>query len=195
MFLGPNVRVDDGLLSPDLQERLAQAVAWMPLHFLNRWDRFRSHELDMHWYYPIAFSDQPYEANVEPDLRALDGELQSIAECWEAVKTALPGTARLYECMLSANTFGTEGRVHQDIAEAGSRANHTTVLVYCNREWNVSWAGETIFFDDRSEITGAVLPRPGRVAIIDGDPPHVGRSVSRICPTDRRVLVFKLWRN
>ncbi len=194
MFLGSNVRVNDTLLGNDLRERLTHAVSWMPMHFLNRWERFKSHELDMHWYYPIAFSQESYSADVEPDLMALDDSLQPIAECWQAIKASFDHPVRLYECMLSANTFGTEGRVHQDIADESERPNHITVLVYCNKEWNLAWAGETVFFDANNEITAAVMPKPGRVIVADGDPPHVGRSVSRVCPTDRRVLVFKLWR-
>lgn len=194
MLLSDTVRVHDDLIGADLRRRLTEAVSWLPMHFLNRWERFKSHELDMHWYYPIAFADEPYGADVEPDLRALDEALQPIAECWDAIKASFDHDVRLYECMLSANTFGTEGRLHQDIADAGERANHITALVYCNKDWNVAWAGETLVFDDDNEIVAAVMPRPGRVMVIEGDPPHVGRSVSRICPTDRRVLVFKLWR-
>lgn len=37
------------------------------------------------------------------------------------------------------------------------------------------------------------MPKPGRLAIMRGDPFHVGRSVSRIFPLDRRVLVYKFW--
>lgn len=194
VLLASNVRVDDTLISPDLRTRLIECVSWMPMHFLNRWERFRSHELDMHWYYPVAFSEEPYTSDVEPDLRKLDAGLQAIAECWDAIKADFDHPVRLYECMLSANTFGTEGRLHQDIADDDARSDHITVLVYCNREWKITWAGETLFFDEANEITSAVMPKPGRVVIAEGDPPHVGRSVSRVCPTDRRVLVFKLWR-
>lgn len=193
MFLGSNVRVSDTLIAPELRDSLIECISWMPLHFLNRWDRFKSHELDMHWYYPIAFSEEPYTASVEPNLAALDESLQPILKAWEAIKASHTEPVRLYECMLGANTFGTEGRVHQDIAEAAERPRHRTALIYCNKEWKVSWAGETLVLDDNSEITAAVVPKPGRVMIIEGDPPHVGRSVSRICPTDRRVLVFKYW--
>lgn len=194
MFTGPNVRVLDDLLSPELRQRLVDCVSWMPLHFLNRWERFKSHELDMHWYYPLAFSEEAYTADVEPALQELDPSLAPVRECWDRLKTAFEHPVRLYECMLSANTFGTEGRVHQDIADEAAREKHYTVLVYVNREWNVAWAGETVFFDADNEISGAVMPRPGRVVIAAGDAPHVGRSVSRICPTDRRVLVYKAWR-
>ena len=193
MFTGPNVRVDDGLLSPELRQRLIDCVSWMPLYFLNRFERFKSHELDTLWYYPLAFTDEGYTADVEPALYDLDASLAPVRECWEQLKTAFGRPVRLYECMLSANAFGNEGRVHQDITDEARREKHYTALVYLNREWKAEWAGETVFFDADNEISGAVLPRPGRVVIAARDAPHAGRSVSRICPTDRRVLVFKFW--
>ncbi|MWL90507.1 2OG-Fe(II) oxygenase [Cupriavidus sp. SW-Y-13] len=193
MLVGSNVRVSDTLIPEALCESLIECISWMPLHFLNRWERFKSHELDMHWYYPVAFSETPYTTDIEPTLAELDSSLHPILEAWRLIKASHDYPVRLYECMLGANTFGTEGRLHQDIAEASERPRHRTALVYCNKEWKVAWAGETLVFDDDMEITSAVMPKPGRVMIIDGDPAHVGRSVSRICPTDRRVLVFKYW--
>jgi len=193
MLTGSNVQVSDTLLPDTLKDALIEAVSWMPVHFLNRWERFKSHELDMHWYYPVAFSEEPYTGDVEPDLAALDQPLQPIAECWQLIKASYDHPVRLYECMLGANTFGTEGRLHQDIAEEAERPRHHTALIYCNKEWKLAWAGETLVIDADGEISAAVVPKPGRVMKIKGDPPHVGRSVSRICPTDRRVLVFKFW--
>ena len=193
MLTTSQVQVIDDLFPDPLKTRLIEAMGWMPLHFLNRWERYKSHELDMHWYYPIAFSDEGGLADVEPDLHALDDNLQCVAQCWQRIKASCSYPLRLYECMLSANAFGTEARVHRDVAYPEERSRHHTALVYCNARWDVAWAGETLVFDDHGEITAAVMPKPGRVIKIAGDPPHVGRSVSRTCPTDRRVLVFKFW--
>jgi SM-20-related protein len=194
MILHPTVDLSDDVLANELANKLIDAVSWMPLYFLNRWEQFRSHELDMHWYYPIAFSDNAYGDDVEKQLVALDEQLQPIAECWEAIKRSHNGVAvRLYECMLSANAFGTEGRTHHDVADIESRPLHRTAIVFCNREWKIEWAGETLVFDEANEVIAAVVPKPGRVLKISGDPIHVGRSVSKTCPSDRRVLVFKYW--
>jgi SM-20-related protein len=194
MFLGANVKVSDDLFSDEFKTRLIESVSWLPVYLLNLWERHKSHELDIHWYYPIAFSDNVYADDIEPKLLELGEELKAIGECWGRIKEHLPFPVRLYECSLSANTFGTEGRVHQDVFEEARRAEHLTVLVYCSKTWNIDWAGETLFLNVENEITGAVMPKPGRVVFIENDPPHVGRSVSRTCPSDRRVLVFKSWR-
>jgi SM-20-related protein len=194
MLTGSNVQVYDDLLPPDLKSRLLEAMSWMPVHFLNRRDRYDdAHALDVHWYYPFAFTDDADHVDVEPQLVGLDSNLQCVTECWRHIKASFSHPVRLYECTLSANAFGTEGSVHHDVRYLPARPRHHTVLVYCNAKWDISWGGETLVFDEHDEVSAAVMPKPGRVMKLRGDPPHVGRSVSRLCPTDRRVLVFKAW--
>jgi SM-20-related protein len=193
MLTGPSVQVLDDLLDDALRDELIETMSWMPMYFLNRKERYGSHDLDVHWYYPIAVSDDGDRADVEPQLAELDDNLQCITRCWNLIKASYPHPLRLYDCLLSANAFGTEGGVHRDIAAAAARPRHHTVLVYCNARWDIAWAGETLVFDDDHEVIAAVRPKPGRVMKIAGDPLHVGRSVSRTCPSDRRVLVFKFW--
>jgi len=164
------------------------------MYFLNRKERYGSHELDMHWYYPLTVSDEGVRGNVEPQIEALDRSLRPIADTWKLLKDYLGGSVRLYECTISANAFGTEGRVHADLAAGDRRRGHVAALIYTSPRWDKDWAGELVVFDREGEIRAAVIPRPGRVVLLENDPVHVGRSVSRICPAERRVLVFKLWR-
>ena len=193
MLTGSAVQVIDDLFPEPLRNSLIETMSWMPVHFLNRKDRYQSHDLDVHWYYPLAVSEQADRGDVEDQFAALDEHLQCVTQCWELIKSTYAHPVRVYECMLGANAFGTEGSLHHDIRSAAARPRHHTVLVYCNAKWDLAWAGETLVFDNQGEISAAVMPKPGRVMKIAGDPLHVGRSTSRICPTDRRVLVFKLW--
>jgi SM-20-related protein len=194
---GSCVTVVDHFLPPEVEDELIETTAWIPMYFQNRSIRFHAHELDMQWYYPLASADDIVNEDVAPKLKMLDEPLRSIATCWEAIAATCAFPVRLYECVLSANAFGTEGRLHRDILnpEPGDRERHHTALVYCCRDWKADWSGATaVFNDDSTEIVAAVLPRRGRLMKIAGDPPHVGLSVSRICPSDRRVLVYKFWR-
>lgn len=193
MLTGSNVQVFDDLFDDQLRADLIETLAWVPVYFMNRKERHNSDDLDVLWYYPIAIADEGAAADVEHQLTELDEKLQVVKACWERVKATFPFPIRLYECFLSANSFGTEGRVHHDIQNVQARHRHHTVLVYCNPKWEIAWGGETLVFDDQQEITSAVSPKPGRVMKISHDPLHVGRGVSRICPSDRRVLVFKMW--
>ncbi|SEK92613.1 SM-20-related protein [Roseateles sp. YR242] len=193
MLTGPTVQVLDDLLDDALKTQLIEVMSWIPVYFINRKEQYNSHDLDVHWFYPMTLSDDGDRGDVEPQLAELEDKLQVVARCWEAVKASFPFPVRLYECILSANAFGTEGGVHHDIAGEQARHKHHTVLIYCNAKWDIAWAGETLVFDQHEEVIAAVRPRPGRVMKMAGDPLHVGRSVSRTCPSDRRVLVFKLW--
>lgn len=190
-----DVDVIDDLFSAELKERLIETVSWIPVYFLNRGHRYKSHDLDIHWYYPLISADDLYRDDVEPTFRTFPDSLSPVIEAWDCVKAAIDSRVRLYECTISANTFGAEGFPHYDIDDQERRRNHGLVLIYCNPEWKIEWAGETVFFDDAGEIASAIIPKPGRVVIVRGDRKHVGRSVSRICPYDRRVLVFKIWLN
>lgn len=193
MFITTDIRVLDDLLTPPLKAQLYETIAWLPMYFLNRSARYQTDSMDIHWYYPLAIVDESYTEDVEHKLMALDDSLVCVKDAWALIKKHVQNDLRLYECMVSANTFGTEGHIHHDVPERAPREKHLTILVYCNKEWKMDWAGETLFFDEQGEVNAAVIPKPGRVLICKGDPVHVGRSVSRICPTDRRVLVFKAW--
>lgn len=193
MRLPPGIEVHDDWFSPEMLERLIQATGWMPMYFLNRASRFDTHTLDIHWYYPVAVTDESLFGRVEDQLDVLEAPLDVLREAWEVVTGKIGGDLGLYECSVSANTFGTEGNPHYDFRNRAVAPAHLTVLIYCNQQWDITWAGETLIFDEQGEISGGIMPKPGRVAVLRGDPHHVGRSVSRICPSDRRVLVLKLW--
>lgn len=191
--LRPAVR--DGLLDSELFERLHRVLSWVPLYFLNRTERDPSaHPLDMYWYYPLAMVDDRYTDDAEPALAELDDNLSVVRDIWQAVRDAVGFPVRLYECEYTANGYGNEGHPHHDSPRSDLRAGHIAAIVYCNPEWKIEWAGETVIFDEDTEVAAAVLPKPGRITFIHSDPLHVARGVSRICPWPRRVLVYKMWR-
>lgn len=185
----------DGLLSQEVFDRLHSVLSWVPLYFLNRTERDASaHPLDMYWYYPFAMVDDKYADDAEPTLAELDDNLSVVHDVWKIVREAVGVPVRLYECEYTANGYGNEGHPHRDSPRVDVRPAHIAAIVYCNPEWKIEWAGETILFDDAGEAMAAVLPKPGRITFIHGDPLHVARGASRICPWPRRVLVYKMWR-
>lgn len=191
----PCCEISDDLLDPDLAARLIETVQWVPVYFINRRERFNSDHLDCHWYYPLVFTPSPADdlGPVQLAFDDLDPSLDAIKQCWDVIRRSHDVPVELYDCTLSSNSFGTEGRAHYDLGpnERAMRHRHVTALVYCAKEWHINWGGETIVFDENEHVIGAALPKPGRVVKILGDPMHVGRGVSRICPSDRRVLAFK----
>jgi len=189
--------IQDDLLPAELRTALADALAWVPMYFLRRIERNpTAHPLDTFWYYPLAICDDPYTGDVAPQLESLEDWAAPVGETWSWLSAHLAATGRavrLYEVEIAANGYGTEGHPHHDCPRPEWRARHLAAIVYANREWDLAWAGETLIFDAHEEVAHAVRPRPGRIALITGDPCHVARGVSRICPEARRVLVFKMW--
>jgi SM-20-related protein len=189
----PGISVHDGLLAPELFAQLAGAMSWVPMYFQRPADRDPSaHPLDGYSFYPLASVDDKRSGDAEPVLQGLDPSLVPVQDAWQVVRRTA-GAVRLYECEYTANPFGSEGHPHHDCLTPERRQAHVTAILYCNTDWQLAWAGETVVFDRHGDITAAVIPRPGRIAIIRGDPLHAARGVARICPVPRRVLVFKMW--
>lgn len=129
-----------------------------------------------------------------------DDPLQiALIPLWETIQKKI-GSRRARRIYFNAYTYGTEGYIHldqrdlnQNLFSSNSITAQETILCYSNVNWEPDWAGETLFFAPKSEdtIVAASLPKFNRVVHFSGSVPHVARSVSRICPVARTVLVFK----
>jgi SM-20-related protein len=113
---------------------------------------------------------------------------QCIRDLWDYIQPRfMPTTPVLVRAYSNAHTYGVEGYIHRD----SKFATDQTCIIYVEKDWKPEWAGETVFFDEDEDVIKAILPRYGRFTIFPGNIKHVGRGVSRICPTIRRVLVLK----
>lgn len=67
-----------------------------------------------------------------------------------------------------------------------------TVLIYMNRNWDLDWGGETIFYaDDRKKIKYVSQFVPGRIIIFDGSIPHSAKPQHFSAPPYRFTLASK----
>ena len=114
---------------------------------------------------------------------------QSIQALWDHIQPRfMPTTPVLVRAYANAHTYGVEGYIHRDSRHDGDQ----TCVIYYEQDWKPEWAGETMFLNEsEDDVIKAILPRYGRMTIFPGKMKHVGRSVSRICPVARRVLVLK----
>lgn len=134
---------------------------------------------------PFSFWFAPF-ADSEPALEKFSPELFSL---WLCVKRLLKGEHKIELAYANGQTYGQAGEIHTDTDAPG----HKTVVFYCNSVWQPNWHGETLFYTpDHSDVIKAVLPKPGRVVIFDGNIPHAGRDPSRLCPLIRVTITFKL---
>ena len=95
---------------------------------------------------------------------------------------------KLERVYASANSYGTVHQSHRDYA-LDSKGG-ITVMYYLNNNWNLNYAGETVFYNNE-EIVKSIIPKPGRVIIFDGSIEHCARDIRRDVNDLRMVLTFK----
>ncbi len=97
----------------------------------------------------------------------------------------------LIRAYASASTYGMVNDFHYD-EERISNNRIYTIMFYLNKEWPLSYAGETVFSTpNEDDIFASVLPKPGRAILFDGFIFHGAREPSRICNDLRIVVTFK----
>ncbi len=170
-----DIKIIDGAVPRDLVDTLDQLVR-MPI-----WKHGgKSNNEDPFGFWLATFADS------ESALEKFSPELYAL---WRCVKPHVPADQTIEQVYANGQTYGQSGQIHKDI----DLPNHKTVIYYCNSHWQPAWHGETLFYTpDRSEILRAVLPRPGRLVVFDGNLPHSGRDPSRLCPVMRVTITFKL---
>ncbi len=98
---------------------------------------------------------------------------------------------KLKRVYASASTYGCVNELHYDDA-ALEKNKIYTIMFYLNRQWPLSYAGETVFATkDEADIMYSILPKPGRAVFFDGSFLHAARETSRICNDLRMVVTFK----
>ena len=105
-------------------------------------------------------------------------------------KFNLKSFVKLKRAYASGYTHGTIHDLHQD--EGAMSYNEIfTIMFYLNKSWDVTFAGETIFYYGGTETIQSILPRPGRAVLFDGSIPHMARDPSRVCSDLRIIATFK----
>lgn len=103
-------------------------------------------------------------------------------------KLNLSDLLKIERCYASANLYGTVHQSHRDYALDSNGG--ITVMYYLNNNWNLNYAGETVFYHN-GEILKSIIPKPGRVIIFDGTIEHCARDIRRDVNDLRMVLTFK----
>ena len=85
--------------------------------------------------------------------------------------------------------------LHSDVSQVhtdDSRKNKT-LLYYSNKNWEMNWGGETVFYNDKGTDYVKVIPYvPGRIVIFDGRIPHRANPMNmRLSPSYRFTVALK----
>tara|TARA_B100000945_G_C20336848_1_gene575354 strand:+ start:379 stop:1014 length:636 start_codon:yes stop_codon:yes gene_type:complete len=85
--------------------------------------------------------------------------------------------------------------LHSDVSQlhTDNRSKNKTLLYYANKNWEIGWGGETVFYNDRGTDYVKVVPYvPGRIVIFDGRIPHTAKPMNiRLSPTYRFTVALK----
>lgn len=130
--------------------------------------------------YPI------FSVDFKPELFENETEIGKISK--KLLNRFYPNDSfELYRCYINLSTYGDVEFPHLD---CDVKRNDITILYYVNYEWDYTWGGETLFYTN-GETKLAIIPKPGRFIIFNGNIEHKGSIPTRICKIPRLSLAFK----
>ena len=72
-----------------------------------------------------------------------------------------------------------------------THANQFACLYYVNETWDINWAGETLFFDNKKEkVIETSMYEPNKLVVFDGSIPHTIRAQNIMGPSFRFSLTL-----
>jgi hypothetical protein len=110
------------------------------------------------------------------------------AEAKPACETLADAELMVLRQYANGHTYGQGGMPHTDDTRDGSY----TLLYYPMREWHTQWAGETVFYGPKGEVSHSVTPKPRRAVLFDARIPHAGLAPSQAFKGLRKTVAFKL---
>lgn len=95
----------------------------------------------------------------------------------------------LIRSMLSGNTFGQDGDIHDDWQIPGESL---TGVLYLNSRWEDNWGGETVVYN-REDLNQVEISKfeAGKLIVFDGSNPHIGKGPQRICGELRCIIAVQ----
>ena len=115
-----------------------------------------------------------------------NADLKELARAWNVL---IGEEYKMVRIMLSGNTFGQDGDVHDDWQVPGESL---TGVLYLNTKWEDNWGGETVVYDrenpDYLEISKV---KAGKLIVFDGSNPHIGKGPQRNCGELRSIIAIQ----
>ncbi|MDB5815166.1 MAG: proline hydroxylase [Rhodocyclales bacterium] len=183
-----DVRIIDGVMPNALHQELA-IFFQEPIWFYGwKSNAQKAQAPNSHWNVFFAGTHK-HETAGSCEAELMDNEFfKPVQDLWLLLKAGSLAGHEPVRVYANAHTYGTDGYVHTDSEDR----NYYSTICYMHLVWRPDWAGELVFFNqDRSDITHAVYPRPGRIVSFHGAVPHCARPLSRDCSALRISLVYK----
>jgi hypothetical protein len=182
------IDIVDDCLPDDIFIGLQSYLLRQPLSY--GWKAHQQNDPHGHW--NVSFSGKfSYERANLANIEYIIENKGVLYESWKVIRdycAAILKDPVLIRCYMNAHTYGTDGYFHTD----SERDQEYTFIVYMIDEWQLDWAGETVYADEFGEIFQAIIPRRNRGVLFHGNIQHCARGVSRKCPALRVSMVFKV---
>lgn len=174
------LRLHDNCIDFDLQVKIYELLAEGIWRFgkASRPER-KEHMMDR------GMRGEDFENGINMWFVQFQKEKGLMKELWDQIEERIVGkdvctVQRVYG---NAQTFGLEGRVHQD-------DGHWTFM-YMPSPWQNEWGGGTGFYNNEGVQVGVAPYKEGRIISFPARLPHEALPISRLCNTVRYVVVFK----
>jgi len=92
----------------------------------------------------------------------------------------------LLEVYCNDQTYAQDGHPHIDNVHGETH----TFLYYANKDWNLTWGGQTVFLVDGKRI--GIDPYPNRAILFSTDLLHYGEAYNQFCRDLRMTVCYKL---
>ena len=153
------------------------------------------------WGFPIMTDNDLFisQSEVIPDKISKCDKI--IQETWNILNSQtefIHMNLHVNTIILNGVSYGQEGGIHVDHGSEHPNAGdgNYTAIIYLNREWTPSCQGETILYNiEGTEITKAIIPKPGRMLLFDSRIPHQARPPHRSVDDLRITMAFHLSRH
>jgi SM-20-related protein len=185
-FSANDLSLLDDAITPQEQKQLSEAFSGALWRY--DWPVNSAPLVRPFWHFFIAGSQRQSLACCEDELA--DHERWGfLIDIWKRISTAHMQNSRLIGVYANGQTWGQDSPIHRD--NLPSEPGRTAVL-FCNDYWTTTWSGELLFCNNaKTDVITAVLPKPGRIVIFDGEMPHRAKSPSIDCDRLRTTIAFK----
>jgi SM-20-related protein len=139
-----------------------------------------------HWNSDYTFLPRHAGAGQENGLDVSAHLAEPMAKAWQYLQDQFFGEQTLIRCYSNVHTHGVEGYPHVDSV----RTCDYTAVIYMTPHWKREWGGETVIYDG-DKIIHSEIPKLNSSLIFNGAQVHCARGITRICPVERRTLMFK----
>lgn len=130
--------------------------------------------------------DEAYKDNIPFWKLPLDHEPFFTQHMFNMIEQRTEIKFELLEVYCNGQCYGQDGHPHIDNVHGETH----TFLYYANKDWNLTWGGQTVFLVDGKRI--GIDPYPNRAILFSTDLLHYGEAYNQFCRDLRMTVCYKL---